>query len=86
MYLPPTMVSLKCSSEESAGSLQPVPAAIPLIDIAVLLPSPIRDAVYNLVARNRYRWFGRRDTCMIPTPDIAARFLDADEPRAPTEA
>ena len=51
-----------------------------------MLPGPIRDTIYDMVARNRYRLFGRRDTCMIPTPDIAARFLDADEPRAPTEA
>ncbi len=57
-----------------------------LLRLGVVLPRPIRDAVYDMVARNRYRWFGRRDTCMIPTPDVAARFLDADEPRAPTEA
>ncbi len=57
-----------------------------LLRLGVVLPGPIRDAIYDMVARNRYRWFGRRDTCMIPTPDIAARFLDADEPRAPTEA
>ncbi|RYD93325.1 MAG: thiol-disulfide oxidoreductase DCC family protein [Sphingobacteriales bacterium] len=41
-----------------------------------LLPRPIRDAVYDWVARNRYRWFGKRDACMIPTPDVRARFLD----------
>jgi len=57
-----------------------------LLRLGVVLPGPIRDTIYDMVARNRYRWFGRRDTCMIPTPDIAARFLDADEPRAPTEA
>ena len=51
-----------------------------LLGLGVVVPRPIRDAVYDLIARNRYRWFGRRDTCMRPTPDIAARFLDADEP------
>jgi predicted DCC family thiol-disulfide oxidoreductase YuxK len=51
-----------------------------LLRLGVVLPRPIRDAIYDMVARNRYRWFGRRDTCMVPTPDIAARFLDADEP------
>jgi predicted DCC family thiol-disulfide oxidoreductase YuxK len=50
-----------------------------VIRLTIVLPRPIRDAVYNLIARNRYRWFGRRDTCMTPTPDLAARFLDADE-------
>lgn len=44
--------------------------------IARLLPRPLRDAVYRLIARNRYRWFGRRDACMVPDPDRAHRFLD----------
>lgn len=52
-----------------------------LLGLGVVLPRPIRDAIYSTVARNRYRWFGRRDICMTPTPDVAGRFLDADEPR-----
>lgn len=40
-----------------------------------VVPRPLRDLVYGLVARNRYRWFGRRDACMIPTPELRARFL-----------
>ncbi|MES2423316.1 MAG: thiol-disulfide oxidoreductase DCC family protein [Pseudomonadota bacterium] len=44
--------------------------------LAWLVPSPLRDAAYRLVARNRYRWFGRTETCMLPPPDAAARFLD----------
>ena len=55
-----------------------------LLRLGVVLPRPIRDAVYDLIARNRYRWFGRRDTCMTPTPDLAVRFLDAGEPGPPT--
>ena len=50
-----------------------------LLGLGVVVPRPIRDAVYDWIARNRYRWFGRRDTCITPTRDIAARFLDADE-------
>ena len=41
------------------------------------LPRPLRDALYRLVARHRVRWFGRRAECRIPTPALAARFLDA---------
>lgn len=41
-----------------------------------IFPAFIRNAVYNLVARNRYNWFGKRDTCRIPTPELKARFLD----------
>ena len=50
-----------------------------LLWVGVVVPRPLRDAVYNFVARNRYRWFGRTDTCSIPTPEQRTRFLDADE-------
>jgi predicted DCC family thiol-disulfide oxidoreductase YuxK len=33
------------------------------------IPQVIRDAIYDLVARNRYRWFGRRDACILPNSD-----------------
>lgn len=42
-----------------------------------IIPRFIRDAVYNWVARNRYRWFGRKDECMLPRPEWKNRFLDA---------
>ncbi|MFT5166128.1 MAG: putative DCC family thiol-disulfide oxidoreductase YuxK [Saprospiraceae bacterium] len=41
----------------------------------IIIPKPIRDAVYNLISNNRYRWFGKQESCMIPTPEIRARFL-----------
>jgi predicted DCC family thiol-disulfide oxidoreductase YuxK len=40
------------------------------------IPRPVRDGVYSLVARTRYRIFGKRKECMIPDPEIASRFLD----------
>jgi predicted DCC family thiol-disulfide oxidoreductase YuxK len=40
-----------------------------------LVPPFIRNAVYNLIARNRYKWFGKKDECMIPTPELKSRFL-----------
>ena len=52
-----------------------------LLGLGVVLPRPARDAIYSVVARKRYRWFGRREICMIPTLDVAERFLDAGEPR-----
>lgn len=47
-----------------------------LLRVFVLVPRPIRDAVYRLIARNRYRWFGKSETCWLPTPELRARFLD----------
>jgi predicted DCC family thiol-disulfide oxidoreductase YuxK len=40
------------------------------------IPKSIRDAMYDLVARNRYRLFGKKQECMVPTPELKARFLD----------
>jgi predicted DCC family thiol-disulfide oxidoreductase YuxK len=42
----------------------------------MIVPKFIRDGIYNWTARNRYKWFGTRQECMIPTPDIKARFLN----------
>jgi predicted DCC family thiol-disulfide oxidoreductase YuxK len=42
----------------------------------ILVPKPIRDSAYDLIAKNRYRIFGHRETCMVPTPDLKARFLE----------
>lgn len=52
-----------------------------LARVLLLVPPVLRDAVYDWVARHRYRWFGRKDACLVPTPELAARFLDADEVR-----
>ena len=41
----------------------------------IIVPRPIRDFIYDIVARNRYRWFGKRDSCMVPTPELRKRFL-----------
>jgi predicted DCC family thiol-disulfide oxidoreductase YuxK len=40
-----------------------------------IIPRPIRDAVYDWVARNRYRWFGKKDECMLPRPEWKGRFV-----------
>ncbi len=44
---------------------------------ARLVPRPLRDRLYDLFARHRYRLFGKHDTCMLPPPDARKRFLDA---------
>ena len=44
--------------------------------VAWLVPAPLRDSAYRVVARNRYRLFGRTETCLIPPKNFVARFLD----------
>lgn len=46
-----------------------------ILSLGRILPLPLKNLLYDLVAKNRYRLFGKRDTCMIPTPKIRARFL-----------
>ncbi len=46
-----------------------------LAAVGWVLPRPWRDALYRLVARHRYRWFGREESCWLPTPALKARFL-----------
>jgi predicted DCC family thiol-disulfide oxidoreductase YuxK len=43
--------------------------------IFIVVPRPVRDAVYDWVARNRYRWFGKKEACMVPTPELKNRFI-----------
>jgi predicted DCC family thiol-disulfide oxidoreductase YuxK len=47
----------------------------PLFRVLSLIPKPLRDWGYTVIARNRYRWFGRKETCMVPSQDILNRFL-----------
>ena len=46
-----------------------------LAAVGWLLPRRWRDAMYRYIARNRYRWFGRQESCMLPTPELRGRFL-----------
>jgi predicted DCC family thiol-disulfide oxidoreductase YuxK len=50
----------------------------PVLYIFTIVPKPIRDAIYNLIGRNRYKWFGKTEACMIPTPEVRSRFLDTN--------
>ncbi|MDP4558189.1 thiol-disulfide oxidoreductase DCC family protein [Halomonas meridiana] len=43
-----------------------------------VVPRPIRDAAYKLFARNRYRLFGKREACMVPTVEVKSRFVGID--------
>lgn len=43
--------------------------------ILLVIPRPFRDLFYGIVAKNRYKWFGKRDSCMLPSPEERKRFL-----------
>ncbi len=51
----------------------------PLLSLLLLIPPPLRDALYDFVARRRLRWFGRLDQCFLPDAELSRRFLDDEE-------
>ena len=64
---------------KSSGALRVVKklnAAWPLLYGFIIVPPFIRNAIYNWVAGNRYKWFGKKEACWLPTPDLKARFIN----------
>ena len=47
----------------------------PLLYGFMIFPAFIRNFFYDIIARNRYKWFGKKDSCMIPTPELKRKFL-----------
>jgi len=46
-----------------------------LITIFKILPEKLRNYIYDYIAKNRYKWYGKKESCMIPTPELKAKFL-----------
>jgi len=46
-----------------------------LMSIFFIVPPFIRNWVYDFIARNRYKWYGKKDSCMIPTPELQTKFI-----------
>ena len=47
-----------------------------MMNIFFILPTGFRNLVYDYIAKNRYKWYGKKESCMIPTPELKAKFLD----------
>ncbi|KAB8139090.1 thiol-disulfide oxidoreductase DCC family protein [Gracilibacillus oryzae] len=47
----------------------------PLLYAFIVIPKPLRNIIYKFIAKNRYRWFGKRESCMLPNPQDRKRFL-----------
>ena len=50
-------------------------SGIKFLYIFIIIPPFVRNAIYNWIAKNRYKWFGKKEVCLIPTPELKARFL-----------
>ncbi|TAD96888.1 MAG: thiol-disulfide oxidoreductase DCC family protein [Bacteroidetes bacterium] len=72
------LIDQEKSAEKSTAALQVLKKLggfWQLFYIFILIPKPIRDFVYEMIAKNRYRFFGKKDSCLIPTPELKARFF-----------
>jgi predicted DCC family thiol-disulfide oxidoreductase YuxK len=64
--------------EKSSAALRiskELSGAFPLLFGFMILPKFIRNSVYDYIAKNRYKWFGKKESCMIPTPELKSKFL-----------
>ena len=46
-----------------------------LLYLFIIVPKPFRDFVYDIIADNRYKWFGKKESCRVPTPELKEKFL-----------
>jgi len=49
---------------------------IRLLSVLLIIPKPIRDYYYSIIAKNRYKWFGKKESCWIPTAELKNKFID----------
>ncbi|MEO0066243.1 MAG: hypothetical protein RI983_1569 [Bacteroidota bacterium] len=64
---------------KSTGALKvarQLSGAFPLLYAFIIVPRFIRDGVYNIIARNRYKWFGKKESCMMPSPALKELFYN----------
>lgn len=67
----------KAYTESTAALIvaQNLSGAIKLLYGFIIVPPFLRNGIYKIIAANRYKWFGKKDSCMVPSPDLASRFL-----------
>lgn len=73
LYSKDTGLSIKSSAALKTAKHLGFP--INLLWLFLIVPSFIRNIVYDFVAKNRYKWYGKKDQCMIPTPELKSKFL-----------
>ncbi|PHQ29165.1 thiol-disulfide oxidoreductase DCC family protein [Leeuwenhoekiella nanhaiensis] len=74
VLIEPERVSVKSSAALRIAKY--LDRGYPLLYGFMIIPGFIRNAVYDFIAANRYKWFGKKNSCMIPTPELKSRFLD----------
>ena len=73
LYTPEKGIHYKSTAALKIASQLGFPTNV--ISIFLITPSFIRNWVYGYIAKNRYKWYGKKDACMIPTPELKSKFL-----------
>lgn len=74
LYTPEKGITYKSTAALKIASKLGFPTY--LLSVFLIVPSFIRNWVYDFVAKNRYKWYGKKDACMIPTPELKSKFLE----------
>ncbi|MEO9570047.1 MAG: DCC1-like thiol-disulfide oxidoreductase family protein [Polaribacter sp.] len=69
-------VSYEIKSSAALKIMQEFKGIWSLTKVLMILPENFRNTVYDYIAKNRYKWFGKKESCMLPTPELKAKFLD----------
>lgn len=72
----PKLNQLKIKSSAALLIAKELNFPINIMSIFLILPNFLRNWIYDIIAKNRYKWFGKKETCMIPTPELQAKFLN----------
>ncbi len=67
---------LKVKSSAALFIAKDLSFPVNMLAIFLIVPAFIRNVIYDFIAKNRYRWYGKKESCMIPTPELKSRFLD----------
>jgi predicted DCC family thiol-disulfide oxidoreductase YuxK len=74
LFNPKTGIYSKSTAALKIASKLSFPTNI--LTVFLIVPAFIRNWVYDYIAKNRYKWYGKKEACMIPTPDLKNKFLD----------
>ncbi|MDO7138935.1 thiol-disulfide oxidoreductase DCC family protein [Algibacter lectus] len=74
LYTPEKGINYKSTAALKVATSLGFP--VNLMAIFFIVPTFIRNWVYDFIAKNRYKWYGKKESCMIPTPELKNRFLD----------
>lgn len=74
LYTPEKVITYKSTAALKIASYLGFP--INILSVFLIIPAIIRNWIYDFIAKNRYKWFGKKEVCMIPTPELKSKFLE----------